>query len=154
MDVQTSSLAWEDLSCIRLNPSSVRNHRGQRTYLAVTPHIRGCPITQRLLGLQTPPMAWEDLSCVRLNPSSVRNHRGQRTDLAVTPQIRGCPITQRLLGLWFLTLEGFNLTHKRSSHAKAEVCRPNNLWVMGQPLICGASAKSVLYDFWHLRGSI
>ena len=32
-----------------------------------------------------------------------------------------------------MTLEGFNLMHKRSFHAKGEVCRPNNFWVIGQP---------------------
>ena len=65
-----------------------------------------------------------------------------------------CSITAKsvLWHIWFLTLEGFNLTHERSSHAKGEVCRPNNLWVMGQPLICGVTANSVLWQrFWYIQ---
>ena len=55
---------------------------------------------------------------------------------------------ESLSSLWFLKLGWLNYPPEISFHAKGEVYRHNNLWVMWQLLICGAVAKSVL---WPLR---
>ena len=60
-------------------------------------------------------------------------------------------------GLWplcVLKLQGLNYTHERLLHAKDEVCRPNNFWIIDFNLMISSLLASDSVGMIYLRSNI